>query len=391
MINYEKPVLNKEGKPLRILQCGKHTCIRVIKISRALKKIGYPIDLLTHNKSYGTKEFDQMIFWHDKRQFQNFLAENKDKYDIIECHNEPDEMVVWAREVISKDDKTKIVSNLHDIDSVRRKESIIPVIERMMVNDADGFVYVSLPTQTMTNKLHDINKPNMCLYSYCNKDVVDYDESKIKDRNNAIIYEGGANPVNDEVMNQIYPYRNILPLLKQLVVNGNEVHAFIGNADAFLQGQGLGVVLYPPTEYDKMMKSLVTFKWGALIFNNEKNTEPQVKYTLTNKAQEYLQAGLPSLACWCEESEKWVNKHKIGLTFNSIDDIGDCSKFDNVYEQLISNINTKRHELVMENFIWKSENLYAELLGVEKKGIPDKIKTINEFEYGKSETEILLK
>jgi len=155
MINYEKPVLNKEGKPLRILQCGKHTCIRVIKISRALKKIGYPIDLLTHNKSYGTKEFDQMIFWHDKRQFQNFLAENKDKYDIIECHNEPDEMVVWAREVISKDDKTKIVSNLHDIDSVRRKESIIPVIERMMVNDADGFVYVSLPTQTMTNKLHD--------------------------------------------------------------------------------------------------------------------------------------------------------------------------------------------------------------------------------------------
>jgi hypothetical protein len=56
----------------------------------------------------------------------------------------------------------------------------------------------------------------------------------------------------------------------------------------------------------------------------------------------------------------------------------------------MSNIKTKRKELVMENFSWRLENLYAEILGVEKKGIPDKIKEINIFEFGEDDISRLL-
>jgi hypothetical protein len=182
-------------------------------------------------------------------------------------------------------------------------------------------------------------------------------------------------------MNTAYPYRNIFPIMKQLVAQGNEVHAYLGNSDAYLKGQGMGVVLHPPTDYDEMMKALTKFKWGLLIFNNKDNTEPQVRYTLTNKAQEYLQAGVPSLACWCEETEKWVRKHNIGLTFNDINEIGDCSEFEDRYEELFLNIAKKKKDLVMENFIYKVENLYSELLGLNKKGVPDRIKELNELEY----------
>jgi len=39
----------------------------------------------------------------------------------------------------------------------------------------------------------------------------------------------------------------------------------------------------------------------------------------------------------------------------------------------------------MERFIWKLENLYAEVLGVEKKQVPDDILELSRKEYGKIE------
>ena len=57
----------------------------------------------------------------------------------------------------------------------------------------------------------------------------------------------------------------------------------------------------------------------------------------------------------------------------------------------MENIKVKRKELVMENYIWRLENLYAGLLGVKKKNIPENIKKLSIFEYGKKDTEMLLK
>lgn len=391
-IDYDKPILNKDGNPLKLFEVAKHHCIRCIKKARALKKIGYEIHGMGNKVSYGVNDYETYTVWKNERQFKNAIRDRINLgVDCITWDNEPDMPSVWIREVINEmgvQDKVKLISDFHDLDSVRRLENIIPKPERLMINASDGMIYVSLPIQKMTNKLHSIEKPNICLYSYCNKDIVDVDwkiERKI-----AMVYEGGVNAPDNQDQNRIYPYRNLFPIFMQLIKQGNEVHAYVGNSDAFLAGQHTGVVLHQPTEYDKLMEELLQYKWGLLVFNNEKDTEPQVRYTLTNKAQEYLQAGIPSLACWCKESEKWVEKHKIGLVFDNIQDIMNCSVLEEKYNDLVENIKTKREELVMENFIWKLENLYAEVLSVDKKGIPNNIKEFSIFEYGKEETDSML-
>jgi len=384
MIDYDKPILNKNGEPLKIIEAAAHHCIRCIKKATALKKIGYEIHGIGDKAVYGQELYDTYSVWKNERQFKNIIALHiAQRADIISWDNEPDHPVTWIRDVIKEMNSqyhVKLVADLHDLDSVRRKENVIPKTERFMFNHADAFIYCSLPIQKMTNDLHVVNKPNIVLYSYCNDGIVEYDDSQIKNRKN-MIYEGGINCPDDRTMNTVFPYRDLFPILQQLINQGNEVHAFPGNGDAYVKGQHTGVVLYPPTEYDKMMQKLIEFKWGILIFNNKNNTEPQVKYTLTNKAHEYLQAGLPSITCWCEESEKWIKKHGIGLVFSSIEEIGDCSSLEDKYIELMSNIYTKRKELVMENFIWRVENMYAGLLGVDTKGIPDKISNLSKLEY----------
>jgi hypothetical protein len=93
------------------------------------------------------------------------------------------------------------------------------------------------------------------------------------------------------------------------------------------------------------------------------------------------------------ETQKYTQKHGIGFNFEHLDHVGNLE--ENIspesYLEVWETIQTKRRELVMENFVWRLENLYAGLLGLEKKGIPEEIKQLNTFEFGEEDTISLLK
>lgn len=383
MIDYNKPIVDENGEPLKILISGLHHCIRCVKISRSLNKLGYTIYGSGQKDVYGADGYENYSVWHNEKQFKNIIRDAIDLgVRIIQWANEPDLPAVWCRQVINEmgvQDKVKLVCDLHDLDLVRRK--IITLPERELFLSSDAFIYVSLPIQELANRIHQVKVPNICLYSYCNEGIIEYDVNDIPNRK-SLVYEGGANPPDDEELNKVFPYRSIYNIMKRLVEMGNEVHMFCGNYSAFESYQHTGCMLYPPTHYDELMQKLINFKYGVVIFNNENHTEDQVNLTLTNKMHEYLQAGLPSLACWCEETEKYVQKHNIGFTFSHINEIGNTKQLDDKYNEVMHNIAIKRKELVMENFICKLENMYASILGLEEKGIPDNIKQLHKFEYG---------
>lgn len=396
MKDYKSLITNKKSLPLKILMVGKHTCIRVIRYARALKSLGYEVDLLTNNISYGTPIFNRIGFWHNEKQLKAHIYEFRNKYDIIHCHNEPDDMMIWIRDVLGKKSKTKIIHDAHDLDNIRR--GIIPIPERKAFNSADAVIYVSEPIRKICDELHNTKTPSMVLYNYSTKDMVDsvtIDWTKVLQKKRTLVYEGGVNPIgtSDDIkyMNEIFKYRNLFPIFKTLVELGNEVHVIPGNIDAYYTGQHVGAVVYPPMEFDKLLQKMTGYKYNLLIFNNEDKAQNQVNYTTPNKLWDGLCAGLPSLACWCEETENYVRKHKIGWTFNTLQEIGDCSQLEEEYASIIKNVQTKRNELVFERQIWMFENLCAQLLKVEKKDIPNDIKQQSIFEYGKETIDKLLK
>jgi hypothetical protein len=362
---------------------------RVIKESRALQKVGYTVHGMGDQVAYGTGIYETYSVWQDEKQFRKEIKMYIDMgVDLVQWANEPDLPMEWIREVINDSGKdVKLVIDFHDLDSIRKK--IIPLPEQKAFIYADGIIYASQPIQEIENNLHSVTKPNTAIFSYCNDGIIEYKEEDIFKRH-GLVYEGGANPPDDEDMDRQFAYRSLYNIMKKLVEMRNETWMFCGNLSAYDTYQGTGAILVPPTPYEEMMNRLVNFKYGLAIFNNEDGKKDQVNLTLTNKEHEYLQAGLPTLACWCPETMRHVDRHKIGFTFNHISDIGDCSQLNSQYPYIMENIKRKRRELVMENFVVRLENLYAELLGVEKKGIPDNIREINIFEYGKEDTEKML-
>ena len=180
-IDFDKPILNKNGQPLRILSISMHCCIRVVKKLRALRKIGYSVDGLANRVSYGTTDFDTLAIFQNEKQFKRYLINNKDRWDVLEFNNEPDKPVQWIKETLPS---IPLTVDLHDLDSIRRQ--VIPLDEREVFNLADGLTFVSEPIRKSTCKLHRVTVPTINLLSYCNDGIIEYDEGQISSRKSLI-------------------------------------------------------------------------------------------------------------------------------------------------------------------------------------------------------------
>lgn len=400
MKDYSSLITDKRGEPVKIALLAAHHCIRCIRIGDSLKSLGYTVYGSGSKEAYGVDLYDNYILWKNEAQFKNSVKLLIDQgVSIIEWNNEPDNPMLWAREVIDsmgKQDEVKLIYNAHDLDNIRR--GFIPIEERKAFNCADAIIYVSEPIRKICNDLHSITVPSIVLYNYATKSMnnnteVDWEKANLKKK--TLVYEGGVNPIGEseeiKQMNIVFKYRNLFPIFQELLSMGNEVHAFPGNHDAFATGQNTGVVVHPPTPFDKLLQMMTQYKYNLLTFNNEDGKQNQVNYTTPNKLWDGLCAGLPSIACYCSETEKYVNKHDLGWTFNHIKDIGDCSELEEEYVHKLNNIKKKREELVFDRQIWRVENLYAQLLGLECKSVPEDIKEQAVFEYGEKDTESLLK
>jgi len=396
MIDFKNPILDENGNPIKIGILAAHHCVRCIRITTALKSVGYEVFGNANKIPYGNDKYDNFLVWANEVQFKNNVKLMIDSgVRVLEWQNEPNIQAKWAYEVIQSmnvQDKVKLISNIHDSDMIRRK--VIRKDEIEMFRYSDAIIYVSNPIQEQLNFLYNIDVPSMVLYNYPTKYMIDNTKIDWDKERKGLVYEGGINAlgVTQEILatNNILKYRDLFPILKLLVEQGNEVHAYAGNPDAYMTGQHLGVVVHEPTPFDKLLQEMTEYKYNLLIFNNKEGLEDQVNYTTANKMWDALAAGLPSLTCWCPEMEKYIRKHKIGLVFNDISEISDTTHFEHLYSELIENIKIKRQELIMENQIWRSENLYAKLLDLPIKEVPNSIKLISINDYGEEGTNKLL-
>ena len=362
-------VRNANGELVRVLFSGHHTCIRVIKQARSLKKFGYKIDCLTHTISYGTPEFNNLYFFHTEDQFKNVMADVGGLYDIVVWHNEPNIPAVWFSEVREKYGfEYKLITDWHDLNSIRMgsvdKEEI--KVFRLM----DGFVFVSDPCYRLSRELYEFDQPSTVFSHYCNS-VWDGYENYTPGREDiagryGIVYEGGLNPPDHMVPQEkrnMFRYRTLYYLMQDAVANGNQLAVFAGNPDGYQSHLDIGAAVFPPTQYDMMLTEMQKYKWGWCLFGEKDN--PQTKYTTANKWFEYIKAGCVPITCWCEETERWTRKYECGIVLDDPKELGNVEqKFGDVYNKLKSRVDeiNESGELDSENHIHKIEGLWRNVL-----------------------------
>lgn len=363
-------VLNKDGKPLRILVVGNHFCIRIIKQAIALKKRGYQVDAFTGKYAYGLENFDRVFHYLGEssfmevtvRQFNAMATFLKDHYDIFHYHNEPDYPVRFLKACGCG----PIVYDCHDLDSVR--QNVVMADEVLAFKCSDAAVFVSKPVADWGVKLHKYKKPYTILYHFCNDGTVDYNSADDAVRH-GIVYEGGANPPQVYEVGA-FKYRGLYDLSKKIVEMGNDLTMYIGNMDAVGPYSDFGAHIFPPTVYPDMMRGLTKHKWGWCGFDNSDGKQRQVNMTLTNKMFEYITAGLPVIVYGAQETARLVNELGVGFSVNDLEELGNVeTNYGSLYPTLKANVERVRKTLMMEKHVWKIENLYREIL--EKREVPE--------------------
>ena len=147
-----------QSKP-RICMVSDHGCIRVFKEAKALRDLGYIVELIVGRLPTGTQAFSTLSIWTDHEQFKREVAASS--ADIFHIHNEPDWMVRETREATKK----PIVYDIHDLESMRWNGRC-KQDEQDAFDCADAYVHVSDPCKAFADYVHadKIHKPNIVLH-----------------------------------------------------------------------------------------------------------------------------------------------------------------------------------------------------------------------------------
>jgi len=347
--------MTEKRKKLKIVWTSFHCCIRVIKLAKALMKTGnYEIHGIANQVSYGTQFMDTFSFYHNATQFNNLI--NALPADLYIHSNEPNWQLTRIRE--QKPD-AKIILDGHDFDSIR--QGAIPLDEMRAFTNANGFLFVSNEIKDYICTLHKDqigNKPIAIIEHYCNEEWHKFPQIPTNQRS-GLVYQGGAESPPYKADN--FRYRQLYPILKQLVEQGNEVHLMAGNADAGVTYNNIGAFCYPPMVYDKLMEALRNKRYGLVVFNNEDLSQKQVNLTLTNKHFEYIACGLPVIVCGAPATAAWVKKTGEGICFDRIKDITP-DVLDKAYPACKAVVDKIMSEYTMEKHIHKLEILISKIL-----------------------------
>jgi hypothetical protein len=346
-----RPYTYDSSKP-SICMVGWHTCIRVTKETIPLVRNGWRVGLVTSKLPSAQSAYDKTYTFFDDDQLRRTLEEVKDKYDIIHIHNEPNILLIRAREIMGP--KKPILLDVHDLDILRR--GFCGEEEILAMSYASGFVHVSEPIEQFANSLYNLNKPSITLESRC---PMDFQPTSMPLNRTGIVYEGGIRPPENTAD---FSYRNIWSICAAFTKEGIPIE-YIGPIDRPMQEKyaEAGVNCLGGMTYENLLKTLPRYQWGLSGFIQDP-PKKHVTWAMTNKLFEYINCGVPPIVYNTEEQATFIKKYNIGACLDSIHGIRQQLEKYN-WEELFNNLMRYRAEIAMDNHIEKLEKLYYRLLG----------------------------
>ena len=317
----------KLPQDLRVLMVHVDPCVRVLKEVQALQKHGVKMDLLCKDFTYSNKwgHFMENIYrYSDYDSLFAFLNENCTKWDVIHCHNEPNDVTAVA---ISACTERPVIYDCHDLTSARAPlEGLNAEMERLCFQSSAGVVHVSEGLKKFAfNKFGpslSIVLPSFPLSS----------DSKIgakpKLRGKHVVYQGNLvdNPYNR------YSYRFYLPMFAKLCEAGVHMHVFpapiigrnvLAPYEAYAKQQPL-FHLHKALPYKELISVMSQFEWGFSGFNFDYLTAPDVhtflNSALPNKFFDYLLAGVCPIVINSATVAEFASKHNAGYVAKDMDD-----------------------------------------------------------------------
>ncbi|MCJ2166244.1 MULTISPECIES: glycosyltransferase [unclassified Pseudodesulfovibrio] len=302
-------------------------CIRAEKEAFALTRRGHRVHLFCQGLNFqpNMRDICASVTQYSSLDELGSLLRNHSGFDIVHCHNEPNEPTVVALENTDR----PVIYDCHDFRGLRQQlVGHEAETERRCFEDTAAVVHVS---QGMVDLAADryTSHRTMVLPSY---PMLTAAPAKPLDKLDGthVVYLGGLRDRGSIH----YEYRNYLPFFEKLIEAGVHVHAYPADQNPknlatymALDAQSALFHLHDKLPYAELLQDISQFQWGLSGFNfmdiTDENTLLFLNNALPNKLFDYLIGGVCPVVVNCDTSGRWVEEHGLGYHADSMETLVD--------------------------------------------------------------------
>lgn len=370
----------------RILFLEPQPCIRALKIARGLRwalsdKVSLIFGHLHHtlNELYGQGDevFDKLVKLNPN-DLEDDIRRLVNQYHpvVIHSHNAPDLLTISAIKAVKGE--VPVIHDCHEALTLREtgyyasdnEETIrvkYPKQEKVANEKSDGRIYVTEGVKDYIQRRYDVDPSrDMVFYSYVSESVVPAQlRRKIseKDGETHIVYIG---TVTSRIKDSHYDLREIFRIIASY---GIHIHMYVSiwgakdQAYQHLANESAFIHYHGHLDQKNLLQEITQYDFGWAGFNaNSKNSE-HLDVALPNKVFEYIACGLPVLAFPHKNIMTFLNRHDVGLVFDSMDEMYSKLQNKKKIESLARNVLNVRYKFTIEKNINKLIQYYKDISG----------------------------
>jgi glycosyltransferase involved in cell wall biosynthesis len=324
---------------------------------------------------HGDEVFDELVKLNPDN-LEDDLKEliNKVHPFVIHSHNAPDNLTISAIKAVKG--KVPIIHDCHEALTLREtgyyvsddEETIkikYPRQEKIANEKSDGRIYVTEGVRDYIQKRYDVDpSKDMVFYSYVSNSIVPSQlrrKISTKDGETHVVYIG---TVTSRIEDSHYDLREIF---QEIADHGLHLHMYVSiwgakdEAYKHLAEENDRIHHHGHLDQKKLLQEITGYDFGWAGFNvNPKNRE-HLDVALPNKVFEYIACGLPVLAFPHKNIKEFIDRHKIGLVFNSVNETLSQLQNRKKIKNIIMNVLNARYKFIVEKNISRLIKYYEKL------------------------------
>ena len=385
MQSLEHPTLASSGIDRavpRILFLQPQPCIRALKYAKGLKwtfsgKVcvifAYLYRTLNELYGHGDEVFDRLVKL-DPADLEGGIRGLVSKFHpfVIHSHNAPDFLTVSAIEAAKGE--VPVIHDCHEALTMREtgyyanddEETMrmYPRQEKIANERSDGRIYVTQGVRDYIERRYNVDwSKDMVFHSYvCESMIPSRFLRKIshKDGQTHIVYIGTVTSI---VKDSHYDLREIF---REIADHGMHVHMYVsiwGARDKAYQRLAEDndfIHYHGHLDQKELLSEITQYDFGWAGFNVNPKNRKHLDVALPNKLFEYIACGLPVLAFPHRNIKHFLDRHRVGLVLDTVDEIPSQLK-NGRFESVKRNVLNARHKFTVEKNIGKLVHYYEEI------------------------------
>lgn len=366
----------------RVLFLQPQPCIRALKYAVGLKShlrsdisicFGYKGHTLSRLYGSGDEYFDRMVKLDSGGTEEvRSLIEDFDP-SIIHSHNAPNTLTISA---INVSDEIPVIHDVHEVLSIHNsgfrakddKELLAKYRkeEKKANEESDGRIYVSEGVRDCIQNRYDVDEEaDIVFRNYVSESVMpNHFRDKLSKRDGEIhiVYIGCVTSVVEgshydlrgifqEIANH-HMHIHIYPTI-DLITRSNDTYRKLAEVNEFIH-------FHNHMDRKSLLQEITQFDYGWAGFNGIKNKE-HLDISFPNKIIEYICSGLPVLAFPHKRIKRFIEKNKLGLVFEDIDELEKRVKIEDL-SHIKENALKSRKRFTIEERIPRVVQFYRKMI-----------------------------